>query len=133
MDNYKLIIETVTTETGHDWEDDDGSDSWAALFEKNLGKFLLTEYWMIGEETVGDCQTLMNEHYRPIFWDSVEEAISYIISEYHTNTKAVQEVVLISICERTGLAKNNSIYKVRLGSPDISEMWAKNFAQLEEK
>ena len=122
MDNYKLIIETVTTETSQDWEDDDGSDFWADLFEQNRGKLMIQELWMTGEETVGDCQTLMEDHYKPIFWDSAEEAISYIIGEYQTSTKAIQEVVL----------DKDSIYKVQLGGAEISQIWSKNFSQIGE-
>jgi len=123
MDQYKLIIETVTTETSQDWEDDDGSDFWADLFEKNCGKFMIQEFWMTGEETVGDCQTLMEDYSKPIFWDSVEEAIDYITHEYHSSTKAIQEVVL----------DKDSIYKVQLGGALVSQIWSKNFSQLEEK
>jgi len=121
MDNYKLIIETVTTETSQDWEDDDGSDFWADLFEKNRGKFMIQELWMTGDETVGDCQTLMEDHYKPIFWDSVEDAIDYITHEYHSSTKAVQEVML----------DKDSIYKVKLGGADIASTWKEQFSTLQ--
>ena len=119
MDNYKLMIETVTRETHTNWEDDEvGSGVWSEVFEQNLGKFMIEEMWMTGEETVGDCQTLMADHYKPIFWDSVEEAISYILSEYQTSTKTIQEVIL----------DKDSIYKVQLGGAKVSQIWAKNFS-----
>jgi len=122
MNHYKLIIETVTPQTAHDWADNgvDGG-TWTTVFDPNLGKFMIVEMWMTGDETVGDCQTLMEDNDKPIFWDSVEDAIDYITHEYHSSTKAVQEVML----------DKDSIYKVKLGGADIASTWKEQFSTLQ--
>ena len=75
---------------------------------------------MLSEERVGDCQTLVDFDFVPLFWDSVEDAISYIIGEYQTNTKAIQKVTLDGC----------TIYEVGIAGPYVHPTWAESFSPL---
>jgi hypothetical protein len=93
MDVYDFDIEKVTPQTCLNWGDDGSeSDGWSSVFGQHLGKFMITEIWMLGEEKIGDCQTLMTDQHLPLFFESIAEAETYIYDNYQTNTKAVQKV-----------------------------------------
>ena len=115
-DNYELNIETLTTEYKEDLDID--SDDWRINYQPNLGKVMIEENWMLSLERVGDCQTLVDFSYVSLFWDSVEDAISYIIGEYQTNTKAIQKVTL----------DGRTLYEVGIAGPWVHPTWVESFS-----
>jgi len=120
-DNYELNIETLTPEYKADLDID--SDDWRINYQPNLGKVMIEENWMLSFERVGECQTLVDFSFVPLFWDSVADAISYIIGEYQTNTKAIQKVTL----------DGHTLYEVGIAGPIIDLEWAHLFTKEEDR
>ena len=86
MDKYKLDIHLVNH---FDEFREDDPEHWEKIFLPNLGKYTITENWMISDEQIGDCSTVMETEIAPIFFDSIKDCCDFIFHEYRSNTKEV--------------------------------------------